>query len=57
MYQHVQGKAQTLNEANPNVPREIADVVTKTMQVDKLKRYTSMEELRAALDAASASIR
>jgi serine/threonine-protein kinase len=57
MYQHVQGKAQPLNEANPNVPREIADVVTKTMQVDKLKRYTSMEELRVALDAASASIR
>ena len=35
MYQHVQGKAQPLNEANPKVPREIADVVTKTMQVDK----------------------
>ena len=27
MYQHVQGKAQPLNEANPKVPREIADVV------------------------------
>ena len=39
MYQHVQGKAQPLNEANPKVPREIADVVTKSMQVDKLKRY------------------
>ena len=29
MYQHVQGKAQPLNEANPKVPREIADVVTQ----------------------------
>ncbi len=57
MYQHVQGKAQPLNEANPNVPREIADVVTKTMQVDKLKRYASMEELRVALEAAAAAIR
>jgi HEAT repeat protein/tRNA A-37 threonylcarbamoyl transferase component Bud32 len=57
MYQHVQGKAQPLNEANPKVPREIADVVTKTMQVDKLKRHSSMEELRAALDAAAAAIR
>ncbi len=57
MYQHVQGKAQPLNEANPKVPREIADVVTKTMQVDKAKRYASMEELRLALEAASAAIR
>jgi eukaryotic-like serine/threonine-protein kinase len=57
MYQHVQGKAQPLNEANPKVPREIADVVTKTMQVDKLKRHSSMEELRLALEAASAAIR
>jgi serine/threonine-protein kinase len=57
MYQHVQGKAQPLDEANPKVPREIADVVTKTMQVDKLKRYASMEELRVALEAAAGSIR
>ena len=57
MYQHVQGKAQPLNEANPKVPREIADVVTKTMQVDKLKRYASMEELRVALEAAAGAVR
>jgi serine/threonine-protein kinase len=57
MYQHVQGKAQPLNEANPNVPREIADVITKTMQVDKLKRYASMEELRLALETSAVSIR
>jgi serine/threonine-protein kinase len=57
MYQHVQGKAQPLNEANPKVPREIADVVTKTMQVDKLKRYASMEELRVALEMAAVAVR
>jgi HEAT repeat protein/tRNA A-37 threonylcarbamoyl transferase component Bud32 len=57
MYQHVQGKAQPLHEANPKVPREIADVVTKTMQVDKMKRYASMEELRLALEAAAAAIK
>jgi serine/threonine-protein kinase len=57
MYQHVQGKAQPLNEANPKVPRELADVVTKTMHVDKVKRYSSMDELRAALDAAAGAIR
>ncbi|HSC16798.1 MAG TPA: HEAT repeat domain-containing protein [Gammaproteobacteria bacterium] len=57
MYQHVQGKAQPLNEANPKVPREVADVVTKTMQVDKLKRYASMEELRLALETAAVSLR
>ena len=56
MYQHVQGKAQPLSEANPKVPRDVVDVVTKSMQVDKLKRYTSMEELRVALEAAAASI-
>jgi serine/threonine-protein kinase len=56
MYQHVQGKAQPLNEANPKVPRGIADVVTKTMQVDKQKRYASMDELRAALETASAAV-
>jgi serine/threonine-protein kinase len=56
MYQHVQGKAPPVNEANPKVPREIADVVTKTMQVDKLKRYASMEELRVALEAAASAI-
>ena len=57
MYQHVQGKAPPLNEANPNVPRDIADVITKTMQVDKLKRYASMEELRVALEAAAGTLR
>ncbi|HJR71496.1 MAG TPA: HEAT repeat domain-containing protein [Gammaproteobacteria bacterium] len=56
MYQHVQGKAQPLNEANPKVPRELADVVTRTMQVDKVKRYGSMEELRVALEAAGAAV-
>jgi HEAT repeat protein/tRNA A-37 threonylcarbamoyl transferase component Bud32 len=55
MYQHVQGKAQPLLEANPTVPREIADVVTKTMQVDKQKRYGSMDELRVALEHATAA--
>jgi HEAT repeat protein/tRNA A-37 threonylcarbamoyl transferase component Bud32 len=57
MYQHVQGKAQPLTEANPNVPRDLADVITKTMQVDKLKRYASMDELRVALEAAASAIR
>ena len=52
MYQHVQGKAQPLHEANPSVPRELADVITKAMNVDKLKRHSSMDELRIALDAA-----
>jgi len=53
MYQHVQGKAQLLHEMNPAVPKELSDVVGKTMQVDKAKRFASMEELRTALvDAA-----
>jgi serine/threonine-protein kinase len=52
MYQHVQGKAQPLHEVNATIPRELSDVVTRTMQVDKTKRYASMEELRAALETA-----
>jgi len=50
MYQHVQGKASPLAEANASVPKPLADIVAKTMMVDKLKRYGSMVELHAALD-------
>ncbi len=49
MYQHVQGKAQALHDVNTSIPRALSDVVSKSMQVDKAKRYTSMEELRLAL--------
>jgi serine/threonine-protein kinase len=57
MYQHVQGKAQPLHEANPNVPRALADVITKAMNVDKLKRYASMDEFRLALEAVGPSLK
>ncbi len=56
MYQHVQGKAQALHEANTSIPRELSNVVSKTMQVDKAKRYASMEEMRSALVAAAQNI-
>ena len=49
MYQHVQGKAQPLQQANPKVPLDLAEIVAKAMAVDKSKRYASMEELRNAL--------
>ncbi|HHQ13912.1 MAG TPA: serine/threonine protein kinase, partial [Chromatiales bacterium] len=49
MYQHVQGKAKRCEELNPDIPPELAAVVAKCMQVDKLKRYESMDELREAL--------
>src|SRR5881394_1690008 len=57
MYQHVQGKAQPLHEANPSVPRELADVITKAMNVDKVKRHASMDELRLALEAAGSTVK
>jgi HEAT repeat protein/tRNA A-37 threonylcarbamoyl transferase component Bud32 len=50
MYQHVQGKARSAIEVNPNLPRPLADLVTKAMSVDKLKRHQNMEEIRAALE-------
>jgi len=49
MYQHVQGKAPALHEADSSISKERSDIVAKTMQVDKSKRFNSMEELRAAL--------
>jgi len=56
MYQHVQGKAQPLHELNASIPGDLSDIVGKTMQVDKAKRFNSMEELRAALVASTASL-
>ena len=56
MYQHVQGKAQPLHELNAAIPGDLSDIVGKTMQVDKSKRFNSMEELRAALVASTASL-
>jgi HEAT repeat protein/tRNA A-37 threonylcarbamoyl transferase component Bud32 len=52
MYQHVQGKAKQANEVNPNLPKSLADLVTKAMSVDKMKRFQSMDELRMALEKA-----
>ncbi len=49
MYQHVQGKAPLCEELNPNIPPALAAVVKKTMEVDKVKRYSSMDDLRQAL--------
>jgi eukaryotic-like serine/threonine-protein kinase len=50
MYQHVQGKAKSPLEVNPDLPKPIADIVTKAMSVDKTKRFQNMDELRDALD-------
>ena len=50
MYQHIQAKAKLCEELNPDIPPEVAAIVKKTMEVDKLKRYSSMGELRDALD-------
>lgn len=52
MYQHVQGKAKTAIEVNPQLPRTLSDLITKAMSVDKAKRHQSMDELREALEKA-----
>jgi HEAT repeat protein len=51
MYQHVQGKAAKCQEINPQIPDELAAIITKAMSVDKTKRFQSMDELTDALDA------
>jgi serine/threonine-protein kinase len=56
MYQHVQGKAAPLNEANTNIATELALVVHKAMQVDKAKRYETMDQFAKALAAVSGSV-
>ncbi len=50
MYQHVQGKAKSAIDVNPALPRELSDLVSKAMSVDKMKRHQSMDELRLALE-------
>jgi len=53
MYQHVQGKAKLCEALNPDIPPALAAVVRKAMEVDKLKRFNSMDELREALERAA----
>ncbi len=53
MYQHVQGKAKPGEELNPEIPPALAAIVRKAMEVDKLKRFQSMDELRDALEKAA----
>jgi eukaryotic-like serine/threonine-protein kinase len=50
MYQHVQGKAKSPIEVNPQVPKPVSDLVSKAMSVDKMKRFQNMEEIRVALE-------
>ena len=50
MYQHVQGKAKTCQEINAEVPDDYAELIGKSMSVDKTKRYQSMDELLDALN-------
>jgi serine/threonine-protein kinase len=56
MYQHVQGKATAIDELNPAVSQELNDIVTKAMAVDKELRFGSMDQLKAALENASAQL-
>src|SRR5580700_1224197 len=51
MYQHVQGKARSPQEVNPNLPPGLSDLVVRAMAVDKTKRFQTMNELSSALQA------
>src|SRR5579863_5216423 len=51
MYQHVQGKARSPQEVNPNLPAGLSDLVVRAMAVDKTKRFQTMNELSSALQA------
>jgi len=56
MYQHVQGKAPDLRDVNKAIPVELSEIVKKAMSVDKLKRYSSMDELKAVLEQAATKL-
>ena len=49
MYQHVQGKAKSCQEINPEVPDRFGAIIGRSMSVDKTKRYQSMDDLIDAL--------
>ncbi|MEQ1834705.1 MAG: serine/threonine-protein kinase [Candidatus Eisenbacteria bacterium] len=49
MYQHVQGKARSPKEVNPQLPDGLGELIMKAMAVDKAKRFQTMEEMRVAL--------
>ena len=49
MYQHVQGRARPPCEINSALPKELGELITRAMAVDKTKRFQNMEELRTAL--------
>ncbi len=55
MYQHVQGKCDRCDEVNPSIPKDLADIVHKAMEVDKLNRYESMDDFRRALAGETAA--
>jgi serine/threonine-protein kinase len=55
MYQHVQGKRTDCDIVNPEISKPLAAVVHKAIEVDKSKRFESMEEFRKAIIAATAA--
>jgi HEAT repeat protein/tRNA A-37 threonylcarbamoyl transferase component Bud32 len=52
MYQHVQGKAKSPLDVNPQLPKAVSDLVSQAMAVDKMKRHQTMDEIRVALEKA-----
>ncbi len=49
MYQHVQGKCARVDEANPAVSKQLAEVVHRAMAIDKMKRFDSMDDMSRAI--------
>jgi|GEM_PF-3364149 len=49
VFMHVEGEARRLDEVNPLVPKEVADIVHKCIKPEPDDRYQSMAELAQAL--------
>ncbi|NNF60251.1 MAG: protein kinase [Gammaproteobacteria bacterium] len=51
MYQHVQGNAKPIGEANPKLPDDVVALAGRIMSVDKMERPASMDEVREGLES------
>jgi serine/threonine-protein kinase len=49
VFMHVEGNARRLDEVNPVIPKEVADIVHKCIMPEPDERYQSMAELAQAL--------
>ncbi|WP_455206195.1 HEAT repeat domain-containing protein [Kaarinaea lacus] len=56
MYQHVEGKAKSPRELNPDIPVSLEAVIQKAMAIDPNQRFNSFKELREQLQTVAREV-